>query len=102
MSYPQACLGAKVKIATVHGEEELEVPKGTPSGKVFTLRSKGAPVLGRTGLQGDHHVQVVVAVPASLSSDEEELIRKLAALQDHKVTDKGFLRDLLDRLTSSG
>jgi hypothetical protein len=45
-------------------------------------------------------VQVVVAVPGSLSGEEEELIRKLAALQDHKVSDKGFWRDILGRLTS--
>ena len=41
-----------------------------------------------------------VAVPGSLSGEEEELIRKLAALQDHKVSDKGFWRDILGRLTS--
>jgi molecular chaperone DnaJ len=100
VSYPQACLGASLKIQTVHGEETLELPKGTPSGKVFKLRGKGAPVIGRQGVFGDHHVQVVVAVPGTLSGEEEELIRKLAALQDHKVSDKGFWRDILGRLTS--
>jgi molecular chaperone DnaJ len=100
VSYPQACLGASLKIPTVHGEETLEIPKGTPSGKVFVLRGKGAPIIGRQGAFGDHHVQVVVAVPGSLTSEEEDLIRKLAALQDHKVSDKGFWRDILGRLTS--
>ena len=61
---------------------------------------EGAPVNGRQGVFGDHHVQLVVAVPGSLSGEEEELIRKLAELQDHKVSDKGFWRDILGRLTS--
>jgi molecular chaperone DnaJ len=100
VSYPQACLGAKIPVATVHGDVTLEIPKGTPSGKVFELSGKGVTVLGRPGAFGDHHVQVVVAVPGSLSHEEEELIRKLAALQDHKVSDKGFWRDILGRLTS--
>jgi molecular chaperone DnaJ len=100
VSYPQACLGSKLEVATVHGEETLDIPKGTPSGKVFTLRGKGAPVIGRQGLHGDHHIQVVVAVPTTMPPEEEEVVRKLASIQDHKVSDKGFWRDILGRLTS--
>lgn len=100
VSYPQACLGGAITVPTVDGEEILDIPPGTPSGKVFTLRGKGVPNLGRRGGRGDHHVQVVVAVPTKLSADEEELIRKLAALQDHRVTDKGFWKEFLGRFST--
>lgn len=100
VSYPQACLGGEIKVPTVDGEESLEIPAGTPSGKVFTLRGKGVPQLGRRGGRGDHHVQVVVAVPTKLSSEEEELIRKLAALQDHRVSEKGFWKEFLGRFSN--
>lgn len=101
MSYPQACLGATIKVATVDGETDLVIPPGTPSGKVFVLRDAGVPSLrGRGKERGDHHVQVVVAVPQSLSPEEEDLVRKLARLQDERVRDRGFWRDLLSRLTA--
>ncbi|MCK6506222.1 molecular chaperone DnaJ [Myxococcota bacterium] len=100
ISYPQACLGASIKVPTVDGEEPLDVPAGTPSGKVFTLRGKGVTQLGRRGGRGDHHVQVVVAVPKKLSLEEEELIRKLAALQDARVSEKGFWKDFLGRFSN--
>ncbi len=99
VSYPQACLGANITVPTVDGEEELEIPRGTRSGKVFTMRGKGAPRLGGRRGRGDHHVQVVVDVPEKLSPEEEELIRKLADLQNARVGQKGFLREFWDRIT---
>ncbi len=100
ISYPQACLGSTIRVPTVDGEQDLELPRATPSGKVFTMPGKGAPNLGRRGGRGDHHVQVVVAVPKTLSEEEDQLIRKLAELQDEKVADKGFWRDILGRFSN--
>ena len=97
ISYPQACLGAEIQVPTVDGEATLKIPRATASGKVFPLPGKGITAINRRS-RGDQHVQVVVAVPTSLSSEEEELIRKLAELQDGNVGDKGFFRDFLDRL----
>ena len=101
VTYPQACLGAKVIVPTVDGEETLEVPRATPSGKILTLRGKGAPRLSRQGGRGDQHIQVVVSVPKKLSAEEEKLIQQLASLQETQVAhqEKGFLRDFWDRLT---
>ncbi len=97
MSYAQACLGTTLTVDTVDGDHELEIPAGTPSGKVFRLYTKGvSAVRGRQ--RGDHYIQAVVAVPKTLSAEEEDLIRQLAALQDERVHEKGFFRDLVDRL----
>jgi molecular chaperone DnaJ len=99
VSYAQACLGASVRVVTIDGEHDLEIPPGTPSGKVFTLHGRGVLSL-RGNFRGDHHVQAVVAVPKSLSEEEEELIRKLARLQDSSVRERGFWRDIMSRLKS--
>jgi len=96
MSFPQACLGAEIKVPTVDGEEALTIPPGTPSGKVITLRGKGAPRLGGKRGRGDQHVQLIVEVPEKLSGEEEGLIRKLAELQKHPVHEKGLLDGLRD------
>ena len=96
ISYPQACLGTEFQVPTVRGQHALEVPRGTPSGKVFVLPKKGITGVNGRGL-GDHHVQVVVEVPKKLSPEEEELIRQLADHQDGKVAeDRGFWKKFLN------
>lgn len=100
VSYAQACLGGKVRVPTVDGDAELDIPRGTASGKVFTLPGKGAAFLGNRRGRGDQRIQVVVDVPKTLSPREEELLRELAQIQDGKVTERGFWRDFIDKLTS--
>ena len=97
ISYPKACLGAKIKVPTVDGETELEVPPGTASGKVFTLRNKGVPYVNRKHARGDQLVQVVVAVPQKMTPEEEALIRKLAEVQGEKVDDAGFFSKIFGK-----
>ena len=98
MSYAQACLGADIVVPTVHGESDLTIPRGTPSGKVFQLNDEGAPRLSGRG-HGHQFVQMVVAVPTNLSTAEEDLLRKLADVQDENVAERGFLREFWGRLT---
>ena len=52
----------------------LKVPGGTPSGKTFRIKGKGAP---KRGGHGDLLVTVRVDVPGKLSRDEKELLRQL-------------------------
>ncbi len=98
VSYAQACLGAEIVVPTVHGESDLTIPRGTPSGKVFQLNDEGAPKLSGRG-NGHQFVQMVVAVPTNLSGEEEDLLRKLAGVQDENVAERGFLREFWGRLT---
>ena len=90
ISYPRACLGAKISVPTIDGEVELDVPAGTPSGKVFTIRNQGVPFVNRRHSRGDQHVQVVVAVPERMTAEEEEVVRKLAEVQGEKVDESGL------------
>ena len=41
VSFPQAALGAKLKIPTLQGEADLEIPEGTQSGQIFRQKGKG-------------------------------------------------------------
>jgi molecular chaperone DnaJ len=74
ISFPEAALGAKVQVPTLDGEVTLKVPAGTPSGKTFRIRGRGAP---RKGGHGDLLVKVKVDVPSRLSKDEKELLKQL-------------------------
>jgi molecular chaperone DnaJ len=74
VSYPEAALGANVDVPTLNGPVTLKVPGGTPSGKTFRIKGKGAP---KRGGHGDLLVTVRVDVPGKLSRDEKELLRQL-------------------------
>lgn len=92
--YPVMVLGGEISIPTIDGEDSLTVPAGTESGKVFTQPRRGIQRVNGRGPRGDHHVQVVVAVPKKVSEEEEELLRRLAELQDTQTQEKGFWRKL--------
>jgi molecular chaperone DnaJ len=74
ISFPEAALGAKVQVPTLDGAVTLKVPAGTPTGKTFRIRGRGAP---RKGGHGDLLVKVKVDVPSKLSKDEKELLKQL-------------------------
>lgn len=99
IGYATACLGGDIAVPTIDGEEVLSIERGTPSGKVYTLRDRGIPALNGRG-RGDQLVQVVVAVPKTLAAREEELVRQLATLQDAKVADRSIWKEFLNRWTS--
>jgi molecular chaperone DnaJ len=78
VSYPEAALGANVEVPTLNGPVTLKVPAGTPSGKTFRVRGKGAP---KNGGHGDMLVTVNVDVPDKLSREEKQLLKQLQEAQ---------------------
>jgi molecular chaperone DnaJ len=82
----QAALGAVLTFDTLDGSEDLVIPLGTQTGRVFRLRGRGVPHLEGRG-RGDLLVQVLVETPADLSKDEEELLRRLAEVRGEAVAD---------------
>ncbi len=76
ITFPQAALGATVKVPTLFGEEELTIPPGTQSGETFVLRGKGIPHLRGRG-RGDQYVTVKVVTPKRLSRRVRQLLEQL-------------------------
>ncbi|OGE79970.1 MAG: molecular chaperone DnaJ [Candidatus Doudnabacteria bacterium RIFCSPHIGHO2_01_FULL_45_18] len=90
INFSQAALGTTINVETVDGKVKMKVPAGTQSGKVFRLKSHGAPILNGSG-RGDHFVTVAVTTPSKLSKKDQELFMKLAEEHDEaKKTDEGF------------
>jgi molecular chaperone DnaJ len=105
----QAALGAGINVPTVDGDEPLNVPAGTQSGKVFTLRGKGAPKIRSDGTsvsRGDQLVVVQVVVPTKLSGEQkrlfEELSRTLGAEPEPQKVGKGFLDRVMEFFSGEG
>jgi molecular chaperone DnaJ len=88
----QAVLGAHIPFDTLDGSEDLVVPRGTQSSRVFRLRGRGVPHVEGRG-RGDLLVRVVVDTPTDVSAEEEDLLRQLAELRGEAVApaDSGFL-----------
>jgi len=84
ITYSQAVLGCTLEVPTLDGPGEVEVPAGSPSGKVFRLNGLGMPDPRVTG-RGDLHVQVNIEVPKHVTEEEETLLRELAELEHKNV-----------------
>lgn len=84
LTMTQAALGHQIDYETLDGTEELVVPPGTQSGKVFRLKGRGVPQLGGRG-RGDLLVTVRVETPTELGDAEVELLERLAALRGEEV-----------------
>lgn len=72
----QATLGTTVKIPTLGGEAELDIPAGTQSGQRFRLKGKGIVQLNGAR-RGDQIVRVFVTTPRSLTEEQQRLFREL-------------------------
>jgi molecular chaperone DnaJ len=78
VTYAEAALGANVQVPTLNGPVTMKVPGGTPNGKTFRLKGKGAP---RRGGNGDLLVTVHVEVPQKISKAEKELLKQLSEVE---------------------
>ena len=66
VTFDEAALGAEIKVPTLGGTPvTLRIPAGTPNGRVFRVRGRGAA--HKDGSKGDLLVTVEVQVPAELS-----------------------------------
>lgn len=71
----EAVLGGKVRVPTLEGEIELNIPAGTSSGRKFRLRGRG---MGNDAARGDQMVRVMIKAPDALSDEERALWQSLA------------------------
>ena len=88
----QAALGHHLSYETLDGAEDLLIPKGTQTGRVFRLRGRGVPHLEGRG-RGDLLVRAVVQTPTELTAKESELVSRLAELRGEALNppDGGLL-----------
>ena len=78
----EAALGKEIKVPLVDGGSHLfELPAGTQPSSLYRISREGMPRLRRRG-RGDLVVEVEVVVPEELSAEEEDLLRRFAALRE--------------------
>lgn len=78
VSFDELALGAEIKIPTLGGSPvTLKVPAGTPNGRTFRVRGRGAPK--SDGSKGDLLATVEVQVPAVLDGAAREAVEAYRA-----------------------
>ena len=80
VSYAEAALGAKVQVPTLDRPVTVKIPAGTPNGKTFRVKGRGAPRRG--GGTGDLLAKVEVEVPRKLNRKEKEALERFAEVHD--------------------
>ncbi len=78
VSFDEAALGAEVRVPTLSGAPvTLKMPAGTPNGRTFRVRGKGAR--RKDGTTGDLLATVEVQVPAVLDAATREAVEAYRA-----------------------
>src|SRR5680860_5750 len=73
VSFDEAVLGADIKVPTLNGSPvTVKIPPGTPNGRVFRVRGKGAQK--QDGHRGNLLVRVELQVPAVLSQEARDAV----------------------------
>jgi len=73
-----AILGGKLAVQTIDKTIKINIPEGTDSDKVFRLKEMGMPEYSNPKQRGDSYVSVHIVVPKNLSSEDKEILAKLA------------------------
>jgi molecular chaperone DnaJ len=96
--FSMAALGGTLKFESFDDPVELEIKAGTQPGETVKVRGRGMARLGRPS-RGDLLIRVGVRVPTNLSSEEEALLRKFAAMRGEDAPEEE--QGLFDKIRSA-
>jgi len=99
ISFVQATLGDKIKVPTLEGKVQFDIPQGTQPGTTFRLKNKGITHLNGYG-RGDQYIKVKVMIPKELDDKQKELLAEFAEISGEEINPehKGFLKKIKDAI----
>ena len=74
--FTQVALGGSIKVPSLRGEVELQIPAGAKDKEQFKFAGEGVKSVQGYG-QGDLIVQIKIKYPKSLNEEQKELLEKL-------------------------
>lgn len=85
ISFAEACLGAKIMIPILNGEDEkLVIPPGTQFNQIFRVKNKGVPNVNRPQKRGHQYVKIHINVPTDLTIEEQNIMKSF----NEKIKDR--------------
>ena len=89
--FDEAVLGAEIAVPTVTGYPvTLKIPAGTPNGRTFRVKGRGAP--RRDGTKADLLVSVEVEIPATVTDEARAAVEALRAASNGHDPRAGLLQ----------
>jgi len=80
--FSEACLGTTLEVTTLDGKKfNVKVPAGVQQEAKLRIKGHGLPVGPMGGHRGDLLVKVAVRIPKTLTPEQEEAIKALAAVE---------------------
>lgn len=74
ISFIQAILGDKISIPLLDGSKtEIEIPRGTQNGQMFTIKDKGMPIIN-TSDKGDLFAKINITIPTQINDRQKEIL----------------------------
>ena len=77
ISPPEAVLGCKKEIKTLHGNINIKIPAGVSSGQSLRLKGLGLP--DGNGY-GDFNAKIKIVIPKNYSQEVKDLYKKIQSL----------------------
>jgi len=78
--FSEACLGTTVEVTTLSGKKyNVKIPPGVQQDAKLRIKGHGLPS-GPIGHRGDILVKIAIDVPKTLTPEQEEVVRSLAAV----------------------
>jgi molecular chaperone DnaJ len=97
ISIPDAIIGTEAEVPTIGGKAKIKIPAGTQGGKMFRLKGKGFPSVNSYD-KGDQLINVNVFTPQTLTTEEKNMIEKLAHSENFKPNGMKHDRGFFDRI----
>jgi len=89
ISLPEAILGARIEVPTIHGSVKMNIPKGANSGTALRLKGKGIENKKKKS-KGNQVVTLKVMLPKDADKELTDFIEKWAKKNDYDVRGVGL------------
>lgn len=98
VTFTEATLGATIKVPTLEGPVDYDIPEGTETGTEFILRGRGIQNVNSPSRKGDLHFTVNIEVPKNLTSQQKKLLSDFAAsCGENNYSKRKKFRKLFDK-----
>jgi DnaJ-class molecular chaperone len=88
----EAALGSTITVPTIDGKVVVKIPRGSNSGTVLRLKSRGVP-RGKAGERGDQYVKLTVMLPERVDAELAQFLEKWGPTHPYNVRAKLGLED---------
>jgi len=88
----EAVIGSTITVPTIDGKVVVKIPKGSNSGTVLRLKSRGVP-RGKGGERGDQYVKLTVVLPEKPDAELSQFLERWGPTHPYNVRAKLGLED---------